>query len=65
MAADPKSSLSLQQRAWIVALAHRTDRFTAHERAKLKGPLLAWVGKVMPRCLDIVQKQFSQEGDSL
>jgi hypothetical protein len=41
-----------------VDLAHRTDRFTAHERAKLKGPLLAYIKERMPRCLDIIKKQF-------
>lgn len=63
MAADPTSSLTVAQRKWIIDLAHRTDRFTSAERAKLKTPLLLWIKDKMPRCEAIIQKQFSQFGE--
>jgi hypothetical protein len=62
MAADPDSALTAAQRSWIVDLGHRTDRFTAQERARIKTPLLAWVKARMPRCESIIEKQFTEEG---
>jgi hypothetical protein len=58
MALDPTSALTSDQRAWVKALQQRTTPFTAGERARLKAPILTWVGARMPRCLEVVKKQF-------
>jgi hypothetical protein len=61
MAADPTSALTREQRVWIIDLAHRTTRFTAEERARLKAPLMVWIHERMPRCVPIITRQFQQE----
>jgi hypothetical protein len=61
MAADPTSALTQEQRVWIIDLASRTTRFTAEERVRLKTPLLLWIEAKMPRCYDVVAKQFGEE----
>ena len=58
MALDPTSALTPDQRAWVRALQQRTTPFTPGERTRLKAPILTWVGARMPRCLDVVKKQF-------
>lgn len=59
MALDPTSALTADQRAWVKALKQRTTPFTEGERARLRAPILTWVGARMPRCLDVVKKQFT------
>ena len=59
MAMDPTSPLTEPQRQRILALDQRTTPLTPHERAALRGPLLAWVGTRMPRVVDIVAAQFT------
>lgn len=59
MAADPQSALTTVQRQWIVDLVPRTTPLTAHERERLKAPLLAWVEARQPRILVIVAAQFA------
>lgn len=61
MAADISSPLSREQRIWIIALASRTTPLTCAERAKLRGPLIAWVRDRMPRCVAIIARQFAEE----
>jgi len=58
MALDPTSALTPDQRAWVKALQQRTTPFTEGERTRLKAPILTWVGARMPRCLEVVTKQF-------
>jgi hypothetical protein len=58
MALDPTSALTPDQRAWVKVLQQRTTPFTAGERARLKAPILTWIGARMPRCLEVVKKQF-------
>jgi len=58
MALDPTSALTPDQRAWVKALQQRTTPFTEGERTRLKAPILTWVGARMPRCLEVVNKQF-------
>jgi hypothetical protein len=60
MAADPTSRLTAAERQEIIDLGHRTDRFTATERARFRAPLLAWVAVAMPRCRAIIAKQFDE-----
>jgi hypothetical protein len=61
MAADKSSTLTLEQRQWVIALAQRTTPLTPAERGKLRSPLLAWVETRQPRILDIVMAQFHEE----
>jgi hypothetical protein len=63
MAADPTSALTQEQRVWIIDLAHRTTRFTAAERVRLKTPLMLWIEAKMPRCVPLIAKQFRQKED--
>jgi hypothetical protein len=59
MALDPTSALTPDQRTWVQALQQRTTPFTQGERARLRAPILTWVGARMPRCLAVVEKQFT------
>jgi hypothetical protein len=59
MALDPTSALTPDQRRWVKALKDRMAPFTTGERARIKAPILRWIQEKMPRCLDIVQRQFS------
>ena len=61
MAADITSSLTCEQRVWIIALASRTTALTPADRAKLHGPLSAWILDRMPLCAEIIERQFSVE----
>lgn len=61
MAADIPSPLSQEQRAWIIALASRTAPLTGAERDRLKTPLMAWLKDSMPRCVEIIERQFAEE----
>jgi hypothetical protein len=59
MALDPTSALTPDQRAWVKALKQRTTPFTEGERTRLRAPILTWIGARMPRCLPVVEKQFT------
>ena len=61
MAADITSPLSREQRIWIIALVNRTTPLTCAEVGRQKGPLLAWVTDRMPRCVEIIARQFAEE----
>ena len=62
MAADPTSSLTIAQRRWIIDLAQRTRPLTPGERGKLKEPLAMWMQEKMPRCVDLLEQQYAEEG---
>ena len=59
MAADPASSLSPEQRRWVIALVQRTRPLTPSERRKLRIPLVVWLKEKMPRCVAFVEKQYA------
>lgn len=59
MALDPTSVLTDEQRRWVKALKDRAAPFTTGERARLKEPILQWITEKMPRCLEVVTRQFS------
>lgn len=61
MAADPTSSLSTEDRKWVIDVMQRTDPLTQAERGKLKAPLMSWVKERMPRCLEILEQQYLHE----
>ena len=58
MALDPTSSLTDDQRRWVLALKDRTTPFTTGERERLKAPIIRWVKERMPRSLETIEKQF-------
>ena len=58
MAADVRSALTPVQRQWVIGVTKRTQALTAAQRAKLQGPLVAYIENFYPRILAIVQKQF-------
>jgi hypothetical protein len=61
MALDPTSSLTPDQRRWVKALKDRAAPFTTGERARLKAPILAWIAEKMPRCTEVIQRQFGED----
>jgi len=60
MALDPTAALTPAQRAWCTALPARRTPLTPGERARLQGPLLAWVRQALPGCVTLVAQQFQR-----
>jgi hypothetical protein len=60
-AADPASPITDAQRLWVVTRLQTTAALTPLERAKIQGPLLAWVTASRPTILAIVARQFRIE----
>jgi len=60
MAADTTSSLTAEQRAWVIMRGQQSLHFTASEGATLKTPLLTWLKVRMPRAFDVVEQHLEE-----
>jgi len=64
-AADSRSAITDVQRRWVIqrlqVVEEGWQRFSAGEKARLKGPLLAYIKEHRPGMVPIIEKQFREE----